>query len=383
MRNLSLVTSAVLLSSSVALADSNSIKEAFANGTTSGDITVYYENINNKPKTSNDSGFVAGSVGLSFQTDTFNGFSAAIGARAQHEFYERNKSFINDDGVDTSDYESSFANDAIIHTAAVKYANDDFFVSVGRQEIDLEWLGDYNESIVAGITAIPNTTIVLGYTDRQAEIGIDVVEDFEEISPKGAYVIDIKNTSVEGLELNPYAYSAPDVADFYGLKVSYDTDMFGATAHYAASNEDSKNLDENNAKVKDGDIYNLEGRLNVAGIAFAAGYIKTDNNGIGSIAAYGDNISPFEDGNNTYEADAKTYYGSIGYEIASVELAALYGQTKYDAGTRNEKENELNLSVGYSFTEELSASLMYVDYNDKSADNEDYDKVFANVTYSF
>ncbi len=357
-----------MLSSSVALADSNSIKEAFANGTTSGDITVYYENKDNKSAT--DSGVTSGSVGLNYETDTFNGFSASFGVRANHEFDEKTRDV---------DYKASYANDAIINVAALKYANDDFFVSVGRQEIDLEWLGDYNESIVAGITAIPNTTIVLGYTDRQAEIGFDVVEDFEEISPKGAYVIDIKNTSVEGLELNPYAYSAPDVADFYGLKVSYDTDMFGATAHYAASNEDSNDL----GQADDGDIYNLEGRLNVAGIAFAAGYIKTDNNGIGSIAAYGDNISPFEDGNNTYEADAKTYYGSIGYEIAGVELAALYGQTKYDAGTRNEKENELNLSVGYSFTEELSASIMYVDYNDKSADNEDYDKVFANVTYSF
>jgi len=380
MRKISLVTSMVLLSSTMAMADSNSIKEAFANGKTSGDITVYYENINNKPKATNDSGFVAGSIGLNFETDTYKGFSASVGARAHHEFYERNKSYVNDDGVDTSDYEASFANDAIMHTAAVKYATDDFFISVGRQEIDLEWLGDYNESVVAGITAIPNTTIVLGYTDRKAEVGIDVVEDFHEVSAKGAYVIDIKNTSVEGLEINPYAYSAPDEADFYGLKVSYDTDMFGATAHYASTNQDSKSV----VTTDDGDIAHLEGRLNVAGIAFAAGYITTDNDGTGSLTAYGDNISPFEDGNNTYGSDATTYYGSVGYEIAGVALAALYGETKYDdATTGREKETELNLSVSYSFTEELSASIAYVDYNDKSADNEDYEKVFANITYSF
>ncbi len=347
MRKISLVTSIVLLSSTMAMADSNSIKEAFANGKTNGDITVYYENINNKQKTTNDSGFVAGSIGLNFETDTYKGFNASIGARAHHEFYERNKSYVNDDGETTSDYEASFANDAIIHTAAIKYANDDFFISVGRQEIDLEWLGDYNESVVAGITAVPNTTIVLGYTDRKAEVGIDVVEDFHEVSAKGAYVIDIKNTSVEGLELNPYAYSAPDEADFYGLKVSYDTDMFGATAHYASSNQDSQSV----VTTEDGDIAHLEGRLNVAGIAFAAGYIITDNDGTGSLTAYGDNISPFEDGNNTYGSDAKTYYGSVGYEIAGVELAALYGETKYDDETTGrEKETELNLSLAYSFT---------------------------------
>jgi hypothetical protein len=155
--------------------------------------------------------------------------------------------------------------------------------------------------------------------------------------------------------------------------------MFGATAHYATTNQDSTSV----VTVDDGDIAHVEGRLNLAGIAFAAGYIKTDNKGTGSLSAYGDNISPFEDGNNTYGSDAKTYYGSIGYEIAGLELAALYGQTKYDNSGIKDKENELNLSVGYSFTEELSASLMYVDYDDKSTANGDYDKVFANVTYSF
>ncbi|MFA6788870.1 MAG: Opr family porin [Arcobacteraceae bacterium] len=376
MRKISLITSAVLLSSTVAMADSNSIKEAFANGKTSGDVTVYGESIDNK--NAKDTGLVSGSIGLNYETDTFKGFSASLGFRANHEFQEV---------VDTSDvdpanhytYDNTFANSAIMNVAAVKYATDAYFISVGRQEIDLEWLGDFNEAVVAGITAVPNTTIVVGYTDRQAEIGFDTTADFTEITKKGAYVIDVKNTSVENLELNPYFYSAPDEADFYGLKVSYDTDMFGATAHYATTNQDSTSV----VTVEDGDIAHVEGRLNVAGIAFAAGYIKTDTNGTGSLTAYGDNISPFEDGNNTYGSDAKTYYGSVGYEIIGIELAALYGQTKYDDGGTQEKENELNLSVGYSFTEELSAALMYVDYNDKSAADEDYDKVLANVTYSF
>jgi len=373
MKNLSLVTSAVLLSSTVALADSNSIKEAFANGTTSGDITVYGESIDNK--NAKDTGLASGSIGLNYETDSFKGFSASVGFRANHEFQEV---------VDTSDvnpanhytYDNTFANNAIMNVAAVKYATDAYFISVGRQAIDLEWLGDFNEAVVAGITAVPDTTIILGYTDRQAEIGFDVVEDFTDVNGnKGAYVVDVKNNSIENVELNPYFYSAPDVADFYGLKASYDNDMFGATAHYAKSNEDTQ---------QDGDIYNLEGRLNVVGISFAAGYIGTDKTvGRGSMDAFGDNMSPFEEGNHTYDPDAKTYYGSIGYEIAGVELAALYGQTKYDNSGIKDKENELNLSVGYSFTEELSASLMYVDYDDKSTANGDYDKVFANVTYSF
>lgn len=363
MRKISLVTSMVLLSSTIAMADSNSIKEAFANGKTSGDVTVYFEDKDAKG-TSTDSGFTSGSVGLNYETDTFKGFTASFGFRANHEFDEDNRDV---------DYKAAYKNDAIMNVAALKYATDDFFISVGRQEIDLEWLGDFNESVVAGITAVPNTTIVLGYTDRKAEVGIDVVENFTDVNgKKGAYVVDVKNTSIENLELNPYFYSAPDVADFYGLKVSYDTDMFGATAHYAKSNEDTQS---------DGDIYNLEGRLNVVGVSLAAGYIKTDKTvGAGNISTFGDNMSPLDDGSQVYSADAKTIYGSASYSIADLTLTALYGTTEYSAA--NSDVDEFNLIAEYSITEELSAAVTYVNYDDTGV-NSDYDKVFANITYAF
>ncbi|RXJ56296.1 Opr family porin [Candidatus Marinarcus aquaticus] len=369
MKNLSLVACGLLLSSTALFAESNSIKEAFANGKTSGDFTVYHESVDHKG--SDDTSVTAGSIGLSYETDTYNGVSISLGARAQHEFHEKND----------TDYEEIFANDAVMHTAAIKYANSNFFVSVGRQEIDLEWLGDYNESVVAGITAIPDTTIVLGYTDRQAEIAFDTTADFEEITEDGAYVLDVKYEGIEGLLLNPYAYTAPDEADFYGFKVAYDTDMFGVTAHYAASNQDSNSI----MTKEDGSIYNLEGRLNVVGLALAAGYIKTDSDGAsGSIAAYGDNMSPMDDGEKIYDGlDAKTFYGSASYSIADLTLTALYSTTDYDTDTNNGLDvDEFNFIAEYAITDELSAAITYVDYDDDGSDS-DYDKVFANVTYSF
>ena len=75
---------------------------------------------------------------------------------------------------------------------------------------------------------------------------------------------------------------------------------------------------------------------------------------------YGDNINPFDSGNNVYNADAKTVYGSLGYTVASVELGALYGQTTY--GTNDDfKEKELNLTAGYPITESLATSLLLAD----------------------
>jgi hypothetical protein len=280
-------------------------------------------------------------------------------------------------------------NSASITEAYIKYEDDNLAVMAGRQAIDLEWLGDYNDGVVGIIKAVPDTEITLAYSNRQAEIGIDVVEDFStkndfDISGnneiKSVFAIDAKYAGVEGLEVNPYYFALEDTTDIYGMKVSYDTDMFGATAHYAKSNEDTNKY----GTTEDGDILALEGRFNIIDIALAAGYIKTDKNiGVGNMAQMGDNISPFDEGANTYSADAKTYYGSIGYEIAGVGLTALYGQTKYDNSGVKDKENEFNFIVDYSFTDELSANLTYVDYNDKSTANGDFDKVYANLTYAF
>ncbi|WP_419671345.1 Opr family porin [Aliarcobacter butzleri] len=79
----------------------------------------------------------------------------------------------------------------------------------------------------------------------------------------------------------------------------------------------------------------------------------------------GDNISPFEDGNHNYDPDAKTVYGSLGYTISDVTFGALYGQTKY--GTDRIKENELNLSASYAFSESLATSLLYVNVDTETS----------------
>ena len=362
-KKISLIASAMLLSSTTLLADSATIKDAFKNGTTSGDIAVYSNAYDHDADT--DSGYTAGSVGLNYETDTFNGVKVSLGFRAAHEFAEDEE----------DDYEGDFSEDSVMHTAAISYTNDDFFVSVGRQEIDLEWLGDYNESVVAGITAIPDTTIVLGYSDRQAVAAEDEISKFDEVTKDGAYVVDVKNTSIEGLELNPYYYNAPDEVDFYGLKASYSNDMFGLVAHYASSDVDS------NATVlagkEDGDILHLEASTEIAGVSLAAGYITTDKDGIGGMDSFGENIDPTDE-IGTYEDDSDVYYASIGYSIAGFDLSAQYADSEY--GAANTEANELYLTAGYAFTDELSLTLEYTDYE---VDNDDSDVISATLVYTF
>ena len=371
MKKISLIAASLLLTSNLV---ANSFDEAFKAGTVSGDITLYGEKQDNSGG-NKDSGFSMGSIGLSYETGELNGFKAAVGFRGNHDFSE----------VEEDDYSDGSEKEAIVHTANISYANEYLGLTLGRQEIDLEWLGDYHEAAVLGVTAIPDTTVVLGYTKRKGVADADApLEDFADFGETSegkeidfAAVLDAKYEGVKGLVVNPYYYDADNLANWYGLKVDYDTDMFGVTVHGASSNEDVSG-------TKDGDIAHIEGRLNIAGFGFNLGYVTTDNNGgVGSMSALGDNINPFDalrggDGEKVYEADAQTTYLNVNYEISGVELGAMYGEMEYGS----DKDKEFDFTVDYGITDNLSIGALYVNLDAEDSDN-DYDKLTLTVEYSF
>lgn len=357
-KKLSIITSAVVLSSSFAYADSSSINEAFTNAKVSGDISAYTQEVDNG---TSKSGFSSASFGLNYETDSINGFSAQAGFRGNHELTSKN------DG----DYDSEFENNAVMNLANIKYSNNLVTIIAGRQEIDLEWIGDYNDAVVAAITPIDNLEITAAFARRQAAIAVDESREFTKLGEDGVYLLDAKYEVINGLVINPYYYELKDVANYYGIKTDFDTDMFGITGHYSQSNEDD------NTK-KDGSILNLEVRTTISDMSLALGYIKTDKDGgIGSMAEAGDNIDPTEEiGDSVYETDAETIYAGVGYTIADIELKAGYAQAKY----ANNKDKELVLGAGYTFIENLSAELLYVDYEVADIDKS---KLAATLTYAF
>ncbi len=365
MKKISLIVVSLLLVSN--LSAQNSFDEAVKGGTVSGDITLYGIKQNNSGA-NEDAGFTMGSIGLGYETGEFYGFKATVGFRGNHDFSE----------VENGDYSDGNEPRAIMHTANISYTDKYFGLTVGRQEIDLEWMADFHEAAVLGITAIANTTVVLGVTRRVGVADADApLEKFTKFdTDENAYVLDVKYKGVEGLVVNPYFYDAKDLAKWYGLKVDYDTDMFGLTVHGAKSDLDNQS--------EDGQVIHLEARANIVGLGLTAGYVTTDNDqGVGAMDTLGDNINPFDrlrggDGNYVYDTDADTSYLNLEYEIAGFELGAIYGQTKY-AGN---KEKELDLTVDYGITQSLSVGLLYVDVDAQNSDD-DYNKVTLTLEYSF
>ena len=356
-KRVSLIAASLLFASS--LSAESDFHKAVTGGTVSGDVTLYGEKQNND--TGADSGFTNGSLGLNYETADFSGLKAAVGFRANHEFSEENDG---DFGDNTK---------SILHTANISYSNDMFGLTVGRQEIDLEWMGDFHEAVVAGITAIPSTTIVLGYSNRMGVADADAgLEKFDRFNgDNGAYVVDAKYEGIEGLVINPYYYNANDVASWYGLKADYDTDSFGVTGHIASSSEDTSS--------NDGQIIHLEARTSVSGFDFSAGYITTDEDaGIGSMSVVGDNIDPTEEiGDQVYATDSDTFYVSAGTEVSGVELGAMYAQADYG----NNEAKEINVTADYGITENLAIGALFVDVNDDGAN--DFNKFSLTLEYSF
>lgn len=370
MKKISLIAASLLLAGNVAANDS--LESAIKAGTFSGDVTLYGERVN-KSGNNADSGFTMGSINIAYETGDFHGFKASVGARANHDFSEKN------DGEDYNDDSAGKEPKSLLHTFNLSYANDFGSLTVGRQEIDLEWMTDFHEAAVLAITAVPNTTIVIGHSERKAAADADAaLEKFEDIGEHGAQVVDVKFEGIDNLLLNPYYYNANDIASWVGMKADFNTDMFGATANYAKSSEDTQ---------ADADIIAVEGRLNVAGFGFGVGYVATDDTvGAGSMTTLGDTPNnPFDriaggDGEKVYDVDARTTYASVNYEVAGVGLTAVYGETKY--GAADDKHKELDLVAEYGINDNLTVAALYVGADAQDSDN-DYDKFTLTLEYTF
>jgi len=356
---MSTIAAAVL--STGALANSNSIKEAFANGKFSGDITLYGESYNYNGETK-DSGYTMTSIGIAYETDTFNGFKVSLAGRTNHKLSDEE----DEDYSDGTDPEAAFS---VIN---ISYAMEHALFTVGRQEIGLEWIGDFHEAVVAELTYIPDTTITLGHSQRYMAVDNDAaLERMEDIGDDGITFIDVKYTGFEDTEINPYYMDQNDAFTGYGLKATTSIGGFDLTAHYAATNEDDNDID-------DGDIVHLEVGTTVSDISLALGYIGSDD-GVGSIADIDDNIDPSEElGGSIYGADSDTFYGSISGNIGMVSLGALYTTVEHD----NDRDEEIALYAGANITDEISVELAAFSSDFEHSDD-DINGVYLTTSYSF
>lgn len=342
----------------------DTLTDAFGNGTLTGDISLFYKNIDNN--TGADQAYGTGFLGFKYETASFNNLQLGLALRHGSEIHEQN-SGDSDEAVGT-----------LLSEAYISYQGDDLGLIAGRQAIDLEWVGDYHEALTLTSSVLPNTELTAGYSRSLAVADEDNLQhSFSDIGDDGAWYLDGKITPFDGLSLNPYYLHASDIFSGIGLKADLEHGSgLGLTAHYAASNVDV-------AGEQDGDILHLEVRGALGELALAAGYIATDEQGgIGHLDEMGENINPLEEGNQVYGADAQTWYLGAEYAVGKASFGLLYGDSDY-AG--NAGEQELDLTFSYDLgavTENLSFDLVYARIDANSSAN-DYDKATLMLSYAF
>lgn len=355
------------------------MSEAITEGKISGGLSLYGQKFDFKKQNDDFKNFSYGNANLTlgYETNPLYGFSIGAEFRGNAKIAEKNRG----DYV----YNAPFENEALLSQGFINYSIEDLInLKIGRQELSKEWLSYYQEAAVLDINAIENSIISLGYSRKKSESGIDLSEHFYKPTEKGVYFLELENSSLENISLKPYIYVAPETITFYGLKANFEVENLDLMLHYATSNISSKFEDENGDKVEDNAAFHTEANLEIIeDLNTKLGFIKTDKKGGAEhMSLYGDNLSPFEDGNQSYGLNAKTYYAGISYKIANIELETLYGITKY--GEENSKEKELNLSATYNFTDDISVGLMWVNVNaDKNEEYSNYNKYLASAEYRF
>lgn len=343
----------------------SSIEDAFAKGKVSGELSVYTTSVNNSGSTP-DTGYSLGAISLGYETASVDGFKASVGFMGSTKLNEKN----------SGNYGDS-APRSIMNIANVSYSSDKYTVVAGKQAIDLEWIEDYHEAVVGVVTAIPNTTIIVGHTERKTASANDgALIPFAQFNgTKGANVVDATYSINETTKVNGYYMDAPQLFSAIGGKVSTEVAGLGITGKYAQSSEDTvSTLYESNA---DGKIMALDLTYKVGEIGLNGGYIKTGkDNAIGSLSALGDKISPADTGSAAYGIDAKTMYVGASTSVAGFDLGALYAATNASIDSK-----ELNLSVGKELAKNFKAKALYANINaDDSSDKSYY---FAQLVYSF
>ncbi|MDR0664686.1 MAG: Opr family porin [Helicobacteraceae bacterium] len=383
MKNISIVVALALFGSAAFAAGETSIE-----GVVYGDLTNHSEKQNNGEK---QSLFVNGSVNVGFASgDVYNGLSFNLGARGNRKLFEKEDG----DWGDANRFDST-----VFHTANLTYSNDLLTVVAGRQEIALEWLGDYHEAIVGIVKPAEALTVIAGYTGKYAESDYDgYYGGFEDdvltlrdengvvvISNKkqGAYVVEAIIAPVEGLAIEPWYYLVPDVADWFGGKVAFENDLFNASAAYTISKLDKKST----KNMDDGGVLHIQAGIAPAeGINAYAGFAATDEDGgAGGLSAVGENVSPFEDGDNFFNQETTTIYIGAGYEADALSVGALLGV--FDTGSKGGKGsiNELDLTAGYGFTDwfSLNATLVSVFGGDKAYKDTDYTSLRVAAIFNY
>ncbi len=387
MKNIKLSLIAILAVGSCTIAGANSLSETLKNGKVSGEFTTTFENRSvDKELTKwsnyyNNTSYGVGSFALKYETGVWNNLSLTSKLRAYTTLFEGNKSETHYKGKgDASErfYEKDGSKQvADIEELFLTYALENITVKAGRQFIATDWMNKTQDALRVNAN-FSNTSVEAIWSKRHGRVYSRDYRPVDEMNGNdGVYKIALTQKFTENISATAYDFIAPDVRDIIGGKVNLKYGDTAVRAHYAV------NKDDKDGK-KDSSIIDLKVSTKIADFSPYIGYIQIDKDA-GFTHMAGETINPFEEGDQMYLKNAKTYYVGLSKSFGKLSSTLLYGATSYDKGTKNYTQEEATVWLGYPLTKDLKSNLGYtVVKNDKAdTDETDLNQVNVTLTYSF
>lgn len=314
-------------------------------------------------------------------------------------------------GSKTANYDSMLATNGILHQAFLGYTSEYFDLSVGREEVDLEWVSDYIEGARFSVKVPQADTKINAYWFlRQGTADYNEIVQFENNKVGHTIIAGIENNSYAPLALEAYfinlnSQQLPSADDESG-RPSYLGAWVGANLNLGnelVASSTSVKYSYFHPKAKD---YLDTHFLDVAEhlefavaplhqINFTLGLMKVFNKSAESSATVPfyeiGNRRPINKGSEYfYGANALTGYVGLGYGFAeNFEIDLIYGNISgvgknIASETARNPINAIDLvATGKYAGAEIAAKYRKLINNSKGAGKVDRDYFEAYIAYNF
>jgi len=261
-------------------------------------------------------------------------------------------------------------------------------IKIGRQEIetpfinsdDIAMIPNFYEGITIQSKDIKDIEINGGYIYKWAGVDTDVPQEFNRInSDNGVEFIGAIYSGVENLTLQGWFYNIEDRLTNIYLEANYSLNNITLSTQYA--NQDYDNGD--NSKIYG---VSLEYSYDKIGISSSIGYNTTDgigaNNlfGGGAFLTSAEHITLAEAGDN---GDALKI--GANWDLSKIGIDGLNLSTSYLTLNRDTLDdiNELDITMEYAYSDNLSLNIIYSDIDDKADDDNSFQDLRVFIQYNF
>jgi hypothetical protein len=353
---------------------SESIAEAFQNGSTAVSFRLRFEDVD-VGGVSNDA--LTLKSRLTYKTDTLNGFSALFEVDDTTVLGDEDYS-----GIADSEYTD-------VNQAYLAYSAADTTVKFGRQRILLDnqrFVGGVgfrqNEQTYDALTltnkSLPDTTLFYGYISEVNNI-------FASDAKHETHLLNAKYTGLPFGTVTGYYYqiepdAAADSIDTFGVRFTGSQPAGDAKLLYTA---EYATQDQNNGSKPD--YYVLEGGVSVSGVTAKLGFeVLESDNGVGfntplatkhKFQGWADKFL------GTPGTGIEDLYLTVGTKVAGVKLLAVYHDFEAES-TSADLGSEFGLVVAKKFGKNYGLSLKYADYQAGDT-GVDTDKLWLTATAKF